>query len=350
MSLYRERQRDKERAAEDFVHLYGNGCDREVPHWEEQGAEYRQQFRSMSSVMCDIEALMGDEEILASIEGESRARFFAYRGFSAGVKWSVAAVLVMSIVIGFQQLYWSAGPSVGTDTVAERYVSRIGEQKHVTLSDGTKIVLNTNTQLVVEMSQGKRRVNLAQGEVFFDVTPDPGRPFVVSTGDREVTVLGTAFSVLSESGHYRVALQEGRVIVHMPGVDVSKEAGLVSEVGAGDESKEFGLGDSVVLNANTVVSLAESGGLVSQSIDDDRSLFEWRTGMLRFDGDSLSSVVAVLNRYSGREIRIDGDQLGDLKVFMNINISSISDAFIALEEVLSVKVSRNFNEIVISGR
>ncbi len=74
-------------------------------------------------------------------------------------------------------------------------VPRGGEYQLV-LSDGSTVWINSDSQLDYPtlFSEDKRHVTL-NGEAYFDVVPDPDRPFVVETPEMEVTVTGTTFNI-----------------------------------------------------------------------------------------------------------------------------------------------------------
>jgi len=101
---------------------------------------------------------------------------------------------------------------------ADQYRTAIGEQRLVRLSDGTRVSLNSDSQVVVDYDTVQRRVRLKRGEAFFEVAKDMERPFIVSAGAREVTALGTAFVVRYEEGRTAVTLVEGKVAVTSAGI------------------------------------------------------------------------------------------------------------------------------------
>ena len=75
------------------------------------------------------------------------------------------------------------------------YATKVGEQQLVVLDDGTRMTLNTDTRVRVEIGPDLRSVNVQAGEALFEVAKDPRRPFVVHVADSEVVALGTVFSV-----------------------------------------------------------------------------------------------------------------------------------------------------------
>ena len=85
----------------------------------------------------------------------------------------------------------------------------------VTLADGTTVRLNTGGEIVEQFTQAERRVLLARGEAFFEVTKSPARPFIVRAGRVDVRAVGTAFNVNLTSARVEVIVTEGRVGVAM---------------------------------------------------------------------------------------------------------------------------------------
>ena len=75
------------------------------------------------------------------------------------------------------------------------YATKIGEQQLLLLEDGTRLSLNTDTQVRVEIDSDRRSVRVEWGEVIFEVAKDPYRPFVVRVADSEVRAIGTVFAV-----------------------------------------------------------------------------------------------------------------------------------------------------------
>ena len=98
-----------------------------------------------------------------------------------------------------------------------------GERQSLQLSDGSKVQLNANSQIVFEekwMENDKRAVWL-KGEAFFEEERKmkPEQKFQVITNDLIVEVLGTTFNVNSNDGKTSVYLEEGQVRLYLNGLD-----------------------------------------------------------------------------------------------------------------------------------
>lgn len=114
---------------------------------------------------------------------------------------AVAACLMLMLLPGLS-LHLSADYLTGT-----------GEQRVVTLDDGSQLFLAPESAVRLAYSGQQRQVELLQGKAFFNVTADAGRPFRVISGSTETTVLGTAFSVDREDDGTLVTVEHGRVKV-----------------------------------------------------------------------------------------------------------------------------------------
>jgi transmembrane sensor len=195
------------------------------------------------------------------------------------------------------------------------YVTLAGDRQTITLSDGTRVDLDTDTALKVAVTAGARRVTVLRGEAFFEIAKDP-RPCVVLTGDGQSRDIGTAFSVEKGDGLSTVIVQSGIV-----DVKVASEHGATVRVTAG-ESVDYG--------ANGLSSL--------RKVDIERKL-AWRRGQLIFRQERLSDVVNKLNRYRSGRIVIVNPWIGNMLVSGTFNIDSPQAPIEALESVLDVRAT-----------
>lgn len=181
-----------------------------------------------------------------------------------------AAAIVVAAATGF---VFQAGPSFET---------RTGEQRLVTLEDGSRVRLNTDSKVIVRYRRAERRVELARGEAFFEAAHDTARPFVVVADGTHVRAVGTKFDVRRDAGRVRVTLLEGRVQVAK--ANPSASATLVPNQQLTSTPAGF--------SAVRATDAAEASG--------------WTTGRLIFHATPLDDAVAEVNRYSTHKITLDG--------------------------------------------
>src|SRR2546429_8869198 len=111
-----------------------------------------------------------------------------------GVQTCALPILVVAVLAG-----WAGLLRPTAEFLTHSYATATGEVRHITLPDGSIVYLNTQTRLRWTGTQHDRRVSLESGEAFFDVVPDPLRPFRIALARSEIRVLGTRFDVYRKS-------------------------------------------------------------------------------------------------------------------------------------------------------
>lgn len=106
---------------------------------------------------------------------------------------------------------WLVSPS--SDTKA--FTTKKGQRAVIRLADGTQVHLNVDSRLTLSaeaFATGPREVHL-EGEAYFEVAGDTGRPFIVHSKGATAEVLGTAFDVkaYADDNEVQVAVTEGKV-------------------------------------------------------------------------------------------------------------------------------------------
>src|SRR5690606_23661467 len=92
-----------------------------------------------------------------------------------------------------------------------------GVKSDLTLSDGSKVVLNSGSSIkyIKGFEKDKREI-LLDGEAYFDVARDADRPFTVRKANVSVTALGTSFNVQAyENEDLNISLISGKVGIEM---------------------------------------------------------------------------------------------------------------------------------------
>lgn len=187
-------------------------------------------------------------------------------------------------------------PVVGAD-----YHTVTGEIRNLALADGSIIHLDGASAVDVTLGEGSRAVTLRQGQAFFEVARDPGRPFTVTAGAVRVTVVGTAFDV-----------RRGE-----DGVSVSVRSGAVRVAAGGTE---------VLLAPGDRLAVGSNGGWKRDRVD-PALVASWRDGRLVAEGATIAEVVEELRRHHSGVIVLPDGELGQRRVF---GIYDLSDPLAAL--------------------
>jgi len=176
--------------------------------------------------------------------------------------------------------------AAATDT----YETAIGEQSTAILSDGTVIVLNTNSRLRIVYSDQARVLRLERGEVHVEVAQDVSRPFSVLAGDRILQAVGTAFSVeITQDQRIELIVTEGRVVVGIQAAGV--QPNVVPRILAQLSNNTVTAGEEIVLGAAQEV-------VTPVSAEEIEVKLSWREGRLIFRGELLEVALAEVERYT----------------------------------------------------
>ncbi len=186
-----------------------------------------------------------------------------------------ASVFLIAVGIGF---YFQRG----------MYATDIGEQRSVTLQDGSVIDLNARSRIRVRYGSDTRHIDLMEGQALFHVARDRARPFIVASGDTQVRAVGTAFDVNRKAAGVVVTVVEGRVTVLAPSVQHSGTGALLA---AGEQLSVSG----------TSARKAERPDIAAATA--------WTQHRLVFNAAPLSEVVEEFNRYNARQLVIDAPEL-----------------------------------------
>lgn len=168
-----------------------------------------------------------------------------------------------------------------------------GERRDIVLADGSRIALNTDSEMRVLFDDQCRLVELVRGEALCVVSSDRVRPFIVNAAGFKVRAKAASFAVQTLQG------VPPQVIVKQGEVDVIPDHST-----------------SIKVAANTKVTLSTDSrlsGAVLSPEELDRELL-WHEGKIAFDDTPLRSAIAAFDRYGPVHIRVDDPELLDKTV------------------------------------
>lgn len=163
------------------------------------------------------------------------------------------------------------------------------------LADGSRVTLAPATAMNIDIGPaGERRIDLQKGEAMFDVAHDASRPFVIRSGDGEIRVLGTAFSVKRTGGMTQVIVTRGKV-----------------RVSSGSQSRVLEPDRMVVYGLTTM------GGMRAV---DAAAATAWTEDRLVFENATVGDVIAELDRFDTRKVVLLNGQASQKRVNAVINL------------------------------
>lgn len=258
----------------------------------------------------------------------ARKRWFDWRGMLGPRRRILAALAATVVTVVAVVGLWTESPSL-LDHAARQASSALST---TLLPDGSSLVLGART--LVSVKYGKdRRLEMREGEAFFQVAHDKERPFVVEAGPIEVLAVGTAFDIRRNEGRVSVAVADGRVEVSvLPDAHDSTPARKLI-LDAGQEFK-WDAG-----SARTYVAKIDRGAAAS-----------WRSGRLEYVKEPLGVVMADVNRYASRRIEIADAAIADLEFTGTVSTGSVDDWLDALPQAFPLVLETQSDRVVIRPR
>jgi transmembrane sensor len=252
--------------------------------------------------------------------------------FRPSARWLAPLPIAASLALvwGLYGLPQTLDPWADQNVAASIYATPVGGRRTIGLEDGSRVQLNTASEVRAAVTARAREVWLDRGEAFFEVAHKDGVPFLVYAGDRLITVLGTKFAVRRDGPQIAVTVLEGRVRVdQLQGGRPVRSATIVG-------------GDIALAKGEAMMVASHSDARVEGALS-------WRNGMLTFDQDSLTAIAGEFNRYNQKKMMIADAEAGATRI-SGVFPASDPDAFAELlRDAYGLKVTRTPAKITVSN-
>lgn len=286
----------------------------DLQHWLEADPAHRDSLSGYCQFSADL------EEPLAAFAAAGRIVPAVAPAPARRRPWQFGLALAGLAAAAIVTVVWIVSPTTQFANVA----TPVGQRQSLALADGSQVELDARTSLRIELDQTVRRIRLAEGQAFFAVTKDPDRPFVVETPAGAVRVRGTRFDVRNfDDDELVVTVAEGVV--------------QISPAGNSRSAAPFTLraGDQLVVDSDGErLTHLDPAGL--------EDALAWREGYVVFEGSPLATALRRFGRHHGIGISCSAGA-ADLRVGGRFALDDLNGFFVALEEVLPVRVDRGLN-------
>ena len=315
------RQKLQDEAAEWRVRIGSGGVTdadwRALEIWLSKSADHRGAFAAADELW---NALDSHRDAVRARFGEGidheRVSVAALR---PGLRTFISAIAATIVVAVLAYIYWPSS--------AQTYRTAKGETRNVVLADNTTIYLNTDSILSIYLTRAERRVTMREGEAMFDVAKDPGRPFIITVGDRQIRVVGTQFDVLHYDGRVRVSVLRGVVAV----------------------APVSGAGPPVTLEVGQELAHQEGTSQTTIRAIDIVEAASWRNGRLVYRDTPLQQVAADLDRYFQTPIMVD-EKARSIR-FSGVLVLDSEDQIIQrLQSFLPITAAKSGGKITLRSR
>jgi len=241
----------------------------------------------------------------------------------------IAAAIALLIGLGASLNYF-AGQGGEENWVSQQ--TQANRIQTYTLSDGSTITLNQNSQLEYpEVFSGDQRIVKLQGEAFFDIARDEAKPFMIQTDQAVVKVLGTSFNVRSyqEEDEIEVTVRSGKVQFEMEEV-----------------------AEKMILQAADCYRYHKKEKTVQKEKDEEMNALSWQTKRLAFVKTPLETVLTKLEKYYNIKISVQDQNLKNCRFTAKFDATPLADVLEILKASFSLEVdsARKGQYVLIGGQ
>jgi ferric-dicitrate binding protein FerR (iron transport regulator) len=195
------------------------------------------------------------------------------------------------------QLVYDASASTQNGGVSYNMITTPrGGQYHVVLPDGSKVWLNASSTLRFPTAfEGKERRVQLTGEAYFEVAKNRNMPFIATTNNTEIEVLGTHFNVnaYSDEDAIRTTLLEGSVKVG------NRQSAIANNQSTAKRN-------SVILKPGEQAVVTGNSPLTIDHSPDIEEAIAWKNGMFQFNETGIPAIMRQVSRWYNVEIAYEG--------------------------------------------
>ena len=337
----------KEQAAIWLIRISDNALAPEdvdaLREWVGRSDFHREYFIQLSQNWDDMAVLQELAELFAvpradaALDKSNRLSLFtnklSFPGFAA------ASLVVCSVALVFSLAFF--------DSQTMDLQTAIGEQRIEKLDDGSVLTINTDSELSVDYSGDNRIIRLARGEVNFDVSKDPHRPFVVYAGDGLVWAVGTAFNIRLDEGGVDLTVTEGRVKVYSGIAPSEPLPTLTVDIDSARNSPSVTRKNEAFVKAGEVLQYHQVIAQKNEVPDEQlQKKLAWQRGALIFKGETLEQAVVEIRRYTDKELRIVDPAIKYKKVGGYYKTDDIDGLLRSMSQSYGIHVAYQDNDII----
>ncbi|OQP38666.1 hypothetical protein A4H97_18270 [Niastella yeongjuensis] len=231
-------------------------------------------------------------------------------------------------------IIYKGNAASNSETIYNTITIPKGGQYQLTLSDGTKVWLNSLTSLHYPVSfNGKTRTVTLEGEAYFEVAKDKTKPFQVLYKNMQVEVLGTHFNIMAyDDEATKTTLLEGSVKV---GRQPSYAKASAGEAEGREQSIVLKPGEQAIVAASPLTThhsplTTHYSPLTIEQLPDAEQTIAWKNGYFHFDKADMPTVLREVARWFDLDIVYKGTVSQDLfsgKMQRNLPLQTILNYF-----------------------
>ena len=260
-------------------------------------------------------------------------RWINFRRNGLKTFYKYAAIILVALLLG------AVGYFIGFQNPLQEIdnhevVAGLQNTNEYVLPDGSVVTLNSHSKITFPKHFNKkiRQVTIT-GEAFFDVKPNPEKPFVINAGEAQVKVLGTSFSVSAypENEKVEVVVETGKVQVSCKQKDsIEKPA-------------------QIFLTRGERGTLLENENKLQKRLNTDRNYLAWKTHNLVFEETPMNQVISHLKKVYHIEIEVNDENINEMVLTAEFDKKPVDFILNVVQLTFDLNLSQENNRYVLSN-
>lgn len=316
---------------------------KEVETWAKQSGKNLEELRNLKQMLDKIDNHLKSKKFNSSAAWENvyseikKQQLTVIQQRKTGIeafKWfyKYAAILVTVILLGVSGFYlvFNNMPVHSEIFTAENEVLN-----EYLLPDGSLVTLNSNSKLLYpKQFSGRTREVTVIGEAFFDVEPNPEKPFIINAGKAYVKVLGTSFNVC--------AYPETEI------VEVLVISGKVEVTNKIDDNNDNA--NQIFLLPGEKAMLFNTNNLLTKEINENLNSISWKTRELIFNEMPLNEVIEYIEKVYHINVELSGTGLNNLLLTAHFEQKSVDFILNVIKITFNLELTGSDKQFTFSNR
>lgn len=305
---------------EQLAKYFSGECSKdeieEITSWRNESLDNSKEFFEAKNLWIASETVPApDMLVLEGILGKDKdeAKVVSISSRFKWIRYAAAAVLVLGL--GFVVNFLLSSDDLNSQT----------------LSDGSVIYLHGESSIEsININELTREIELT-GKAFFEIERDETRPFIITTPNGRVEVLGTSFLVDANATKTEVCVESGLVALVKPGVK-----------GKTDLSVKLAEGEMGTINKSNT-------GIIKKNNSNENYL-AWKTKTLTFRQSKMSEVALVLEDVYGINIEFENDNLKNCSLTSTFKERRAKDAIEIIAKTFNLTIDTKNDKVILKGK
>lgn len=308
-----------------------------LQQWLQQNDEHRAVFFEMAKLWDKMDSLARLADLFQPPATQKARRLPYFYGAAAAS--FVFGIMIALLHAGGEHtkpvlaFFNTTPPQLLID---DTYQTSIGEHSSKILSDGSHLVLNTNSRVKVKYTAEQRLFLLEQGEINIEATHDKNRPLSVMARDKIVQAIGTAFNVrIINDNEVELIVTDGKVLVGKRDQQLQNFEHLKTRR-LPQDSMAVSKGEKVMLGAHRE-------NIAKVAVADLDAELSWRQGNIIFRGETLEQALIEISRYTSIEFEIVDNEIKHERIAGLFKAGDVSGLLQMLDQNFNIHNERMAN-------